>query len=112
MSPRIAIHGRDAGQRCDLAARQRAKLWQARRKRRGNDRADAFDRGKKLQTPLQAGVFYRKRRNGGLKAGDQAGLRFELSHEQALRTGLAAASIWFFKAVSPALAACRASTNS
>jgi hypothetical protein len=66
---------------------QSAKLRQTRHKRRRNHRADAFDRGEKFATPPQAGVPRQKRRDGGLKAGNQAGLSFELSLQQTLQNG-------------------------
>ena len=70
-----------------MPAPQHAKLRQAGRKRRRNHRADAFDRREKLATPLQAGVARQKRCDGRLKAGNQAGLSFELSLQQTLHDG-------------------------
>jgi hypothetical protein len=61
---RIVIHGCGAGERGELCAGQHAEFRQARHKRRGGDRADAFNRGEKLKPVSQAGVFGKKRFDG------------------------------------------------
>ena len=78
----IAVDGRDTGKKGDLAAGQDAKLRQTGYERYGDDRADAFDRGEDLVAALQAGVFRRERRDGGLEALDQAGLSVKLGLQQ------------------------------